>query len=248
MNTVAIIQARMGSTRLPGKVMKNLFGKTVLQHVVERVIRASNIDQVVVATTQAEKDNLIVEEAEKLGVAWFRGNEDDVLDRYYQAAVLNQADIVVRVTSDCPLIDSEVLSDLVGFYKEHKYDYVSNTLKRSYPRGLDAEVLSFESLKVAHENASNQESREHVTPYVYNNPDLFSLYSYENAIDYSEYRWTLDTAEDWDLIQKIYENLYRENEIFSWEKGIALMQQKPELYEINAGVEQKKLSNSEGLQ
>lgn len=247
MNTVVIIQARMGSTRLPGKVMKKIFGKTVLEHVVQRTIAACGVDRIVIATTTLEQDKAIVEEAEKIGVEVFCGEELDVLSRYYQAAMQNRAETIVRITSDCPLIDSGILSEMISIYHNNDFDYVTNTLKRSFPRGLDIEIFSLRTLQEAYQQVSDKEFKEHVTPYIYTNPERFSIHHYESKEDYSQYRWTLDTEEDWILINKIYENLYVENELFSWERGVELMKKKPELAEINAHIQQKKISYDKAL-
>lgn len=213
MKVVCIIQARMGSTRLPGKVMLGLCGKTVLGHVIERVKMVKNIDEIVIATTTKEDDSIIVEEALKYDVKVFRGSEEDVLSRYYYAAKENDADVVVRITSDCPLIDPEIIDEMLSrfkyLYKENKVDYLSNTLERTFPRGLDAEIFSFKILEDAFINAEKYHQREHVTPYIYENANKFKLVGgYQKDIDYSYHRWTLDTEEDFELIRRIYLHLY----------------------------------------
>ena len=171
----AIIQARMGSTRLPGKVMMTLKNKTVLEHVIERVRQSNWIDEIIIATTTDKKDNDIEKEALKCGVKVFRGSEDDVLSRYYYAAKEYGLDIIVRITSDCPLIDSKVLDEVIQFYVDKNYDVVSNAgadlSKRTYPRGLDTEVFSFKVLENAFTNAKEPYQREHVTPYIYEKSD-----------------------------------------------------------------------------
>jgi len=241
LKTVAIIQARMGSTRLPGKVLKKLKNKTVLEHVVNRVADVDIIDQIVIATSTLPTDDVIEREALGIGAFVYRGDENDVLSRYYEAAVKYNADNIVRITSDCPLVDTNVTSDIIRFYLDHNYDYVSNCLVRSYPRGLDTEVFSFGSLERAYKEANTPAQREHVTPYIYQNRDKFSVYDYVSEVDLSSYRWTLDTQEDWDLINKIYDSLYNENTIFNMNQVVALMQQNPWLSEINAHVVQKHL-------
>lgn len=242
MKTVCIIQARMGSTRLPGKVMLDLCGKTVLEHVIQRVKRVKNIDEIVIATTIDKKDNVIVEEAMKCGVKVFRGSEEDVLSRYYYAAKENKADVVVRITSDCPLIDPEITQRTIDYYliNKDKFDYVSDTLERTFPRGLDTEIFSFKVLEKAFNEATLQPDREHVTPYIWDNPNMFSLGCYKNDVDYSKYRWTLDTEEDFELIKSIYEYLYplkREN--FNMLNILELYQKDKELIEINNRIQQK---------
>lgn len=243
MKTVAIIQARTGSTRLPGKVMIKIKDKTILEHVITRVKQAKEIDEIIIATTTNKTDNIIVEEMEKLGVKYFRGSEDDVLSRYYYSAKENCADIVVRITSDCPLIDPKIVDEIVKFYKNNKYDLVTNAgfdlSQRTYPRGLDTEVFSFKELKKSHVEAIEKYQREHVTPYIYKNSR--NIFYYKNDIDYSKYRWTLDTEEDFELINKIYEELYRGKHEFYTEGILGLFERKPELFNINKDVEQKKL-------
>ena len=242
MNVICIIQARIGSTRLPGKVMKKICDKTVLEHVVDRLKRVKNIDKIVIATTILEQDNSIVEEAKRLGTTYFRGSQEDVLSRYYYAAKENNADIIVRITSDCPLIDSEVTEQVIEYYMNNrdKYDYVSNTIERTYPRGLDTEVFSFLAIEKAFNKATSTRDREHVTPYIWDNPEMFFLSQYKNNIDYSNLRWTLDTIEDFELITNIYKYLYSKNgNVFNMENILNLYKLYPKLRKINMDIEQK---------
>ncbi|EKS4342911.1 glycosyltransferase family protein [Clostridium botulinum] len=242
MKVVCIVQARVGSTRLPGKVLKKICGKTVLEHDIDRLRRVKNIDEIVIATTTLEKDNEIVKECEILDVKYFRGAEDDVLSRYYYAAKENDADIVVRVTSDCPLIDPEVSENIIQCYIDNKskYDYISNTIDRTYPRGLDTEVFGFKVLEMAFKEAVSLRDKEHVTPYIWNNPQIFKLAQYKNRKDYSHLRWTLDTEEDFELINKIYNLLYPSmNSKFKFTNILNIYRDYPELYEINKEIIQK---------
>jgi len=244
MRIVAIIQARMGSTRLPGKVMKQLCGQTVMAHVICRVQACPLVDEVVVATTTSLVDDVIVAEAERCGVKWFRGSEEDVLERYYLAAKKYSADVVVRVTSDCPLFDPKVLSQMLEYFKTEtveglKIDYLSNCLNRSYPRGLDAEVFTLSVLEKVFQEAHQLYEREHVTPYIYEHPEMFALYNQINDEDISTYRFTLDTEEDWKLIEAIYTSLYQYGEIFSTEEIISLLKVKPEMVTLNTHIKQK---------
>ncbi len=244
MNVVCIVQARIGSTRLPGKVLKKICDKTVLEHDIDRLKRVKNINEIVIATTNLEKDNAIVEEANRLGVKCFRGSEEDVLSRYYYAAKENNADVIVRITSDCPLIDSEITEKTILFYLENSdnYDYVSNSLKKTYPRGLDTEIFSYKILARAFNEATSKKDREHVTFYIWNNPSTFRLGCYENSEDYSDLRWTLDTEEDLKLINKIYNYLYIYNgNNFTMNDVIRLYEKYPELKKINMNVKQKEL-------
>ncbi|MBL0385525.1 glycosyltransferase family protein [Tumebacillus sp. ITR2] len=238
---VVIMQARMGSTRLPGKVLKTLHGKSVLAHGIERCLAMKHADVVVIATTDGPEDDLIVQEAERLGVPCFRGSERDVLSRYYGAARAHGADVVIRVTSDCPLLDHAVADDVVErFLAGVSYDYLSNTLERSFPRGLDTEVFTMEALATTMQEAEQEFEREHVTPFLYRNSERFHVGSYAWSQDLSRYRWTLDTQEDWELISAVYDRLY-EGKLFGWREVLALMEREPELTAINAHVEQKKL-------
>lgn len=239
--TVAIVQARMGSTRLPGKVLKKLGERTVLGHVIERLKAASCIHEIWVATTALDIDDAIVQEAERYRVQVYRGSEQDVLDRYYQTALKAGAGTVVRITSDCPLIDPEVTDQLIQFYYESDCDYASNILDRTFPRGLDAEVIRFETLETAWREAEQPMEREHVTPYIYLHPERFKLASYVGEEDLSHYRWTLDTEEDWLLLQTIFERLPSAESRRTYHEIRKLMEQDPSLYQINAHVEQKKL-------
>jgi len=244
--TVAIIQARMGSTRLPGKVMMTLCGKSVLGHVIRRVQACCLLDDVVVATTVSHADDVIVAEAERCGAKWFRGNEQDVLDRYYRAALQYQVDVVVRVTSDCPLFDPELLEKMIkkfqsGNSSHRNLDYLSNTINRTFPLGLDAEVFHFSALEKAHLDSRLGYEREHVTPYIYLHPEIFSVYSYEGSENLCCHRWTLDTEDDFRLINAIYSELYRDNELFLTKQIINFLEQTPELKKINSHIKQKKL-------
>jgi len=238
MNIVAIIQARMGSSRLPGKVLKDLGGETVLGRVVRRLRRSRQISNIVVATTTEPRDELIVAECDRLQASYFRGAEQDVLDRYYQAARANAAEAVVRVTSDCPLIDPELVDETAEVFRDEHADYASNVIPRTYPRGLDTEVFTFDALDRAWREAREPHQREHVTPYLYEHPQMFKLTSLRGAADYSRYRWTLDTREDLELLRAIYSRFDGRDD-FSWQEALRLMEREPELAELNSQILQK---------
>lgn len=240
MKVVAILQARMGSTRLPGKVLKDLAGDTVLARVVNRTRRAKLLNEVVVATSVLPADDAIVRECDRLGVAYYRGDETDVLDRYYQAAQQFAADAVVRITSDCPLIDAEILDVVVRAFLEQGADYATNALRRTYPRGLDVEVFTSEVLGLVARSAKESHQRVHVTPYIYENPALFKIISLNAETDSSAYRWTLDTVEDLQMIRAVYEHFQKRDD-FGWREVLQLMEDTPELAKRNAGVPQKAL-------
>ncbi|MFY9904391.1 MAG: glycosyltransferase family protein [Terriglobales bacterium] len=238
MRVVAIIQARMGSTRLPGKVLKDLGGETVLARVVNRVRRAVLVDEVVVATSVLPADDAIARECDALKVACFRGDELDVLDRYYRAAQEFAADVVVRITSDCPLIDPELIDATIRSRLDQKADYASNALVRSYPRGLDVEAFTADALARAWSSATENYQRIHVTPYLYETPGSFKVISTAGGIDHSQYRWTLDTEEDLELIRAIYKHFGNRDSI-RWVEVLHLMEAQPELAALNSHVRQK---------
>jgi spore coat polysaccharide biosynthesis protein SpsF len=238
MNVVAIIQARMGSTRLPGKVLMDLGGKTVLARVVDRLRRATRVKEIVVATTDSAADEAIVRECHQLEVLTFRGSEFDVLDRYHEAARVFAARAVVRITSDCPVIDPELVDETVRMFHDQRADYASNSLMPSYPRGLDTEVFTTVALERAWREAREPYQREHVTPYFYEHPELFNVISLRSRIDYCRYRWTLDTAADLTLLRKIYARFGSQND-FDWRQAVRLMEREPELAELNSHVVQQ---------
>ena len=238
MKVVAIIQARMGSTRLPGKVLKDLEGETVLARVVNRLRRARLISELLVATTDGPADDAIVAECRKCSAPVFRGDEGNVLDRYYRAAQLAKADVVVRVTSDCPLIDPEVTDRTIAAFLDASPDYASNTLVRTYPRGLDTEVMTQAALGRAWHAARKQYEREHVTPYILEHPELFRLLSVTADADYSAHRWTVDTPEDLEFVRAIYSR-FQNTPTFSGRDVIELLDREPQLLELNRAVMQK---------
>ena len=235
----------MGSTRLPGKVLLKICGKTVLNHLVDRVRQCRLVDEIIVATTTNTQDDKIVDECKKLGVSWFRGSEDDVLSRYYYAARQANTNVVIRITSDNPLCDPVILCSMIDSFisKNNVYDYMSNNLIRSYPRGLDVEIMSFSSLEMAFENSTLNYEREHVTPYLYEHAEMFKLKNYQSSKDYSEYRLTIDTEEDFQLVKEVITQLYVRDKYFQLQDIIDFLSANPELVSINQYVKQKKLSD-----
>jgi spore coat polysaccharide biosynthesis protein SpsF len=237
---VAIIQARIGSTRLPGKVLMDIGGKPMLARVMERAARAGTLDEIVVATTTEHADDRIVSLCEERGWESFRGSEADVLDRYYQAARAYQADHIVRITSDCPLIDPGVVDRVVREFLEGQptIDYACNFLPgRTYPRGLDTEVMTFRALETCWKEDGNPAHREHVTQYILRHPALFRIHGVVNATDLSRHRWTVDTVEDLTLVRRIYDHFG--DRTFSWEEVLLFLGAHPQLEEINRHVVQK---------
>src|SRR5215470_8079514 len=238
MRIVAIVQARMGSTRLPNKVLKDLGGASVLDRVLHRLRRSRLIADIVVATTVEPRDNAIVEHCEQDAISVFRGSEEDVLDRYYRAAQQTHADIVIRITSDCPLIDPDVTDATIQAFLDQQADYCNNVRVRTYPRGLDTEVMTLEALERAWHEAEKPYEREHVTPYIYENPAKFKLHAIENGVDYSHHRWTLDTPEDLLLLQTIYTRFGGRND-FSWREVLEVVEQDSSIADINRHIAQK---------
>jgi spore coat polysaccharide biosynthesis protein SpsF len=241
LKVVAITQARMGSTRLPGKIMLEAAGKSLLEHHLERLGRVRSFDEIVLATTQKSEDDVTAELGKTLGVRVLRGSEHDVLARYHGAAIESQAEIVVRVTADCPLIDPAVTDRTVRAFLDspEPLDYVSNRLIQTFPRGLDTEVLHFAALDEAFVEATEPADREHVTLFVWRQPGRYKLLNVPSNRDYSQHRWTVDTKEDYELVTRIIESLYPNDPEFGLESGIALLDQHPGWAALNAHIHQK---------
>ena len=242
MKIVIIVQARMTSTRLPGKVLKKVLDKPLLEYQLDRLKRVKLANEIVIATTINRTDLPIIELCDRLSVPYFRGSENDVLARYHGAAKEHHADVVVRITSDCPLIDPQVIDKVIQFYLDYryKYDYVSNCLERTYPRGMDTEVFSFLALHQAFVEATEQPDREHVTPFIHMQPERYRLAQIVYSDNQSSHRWTVDTADDFELIKRILEALYPKIKKFTLEDCLDLLKRYPDWSLINAHVEQKK--------
>jgi spore coat polysaccharide biosynthesis protein SpsF len=239
-NVVAIIQARMGSSRLPGKVLRKVLGRELLSYQVERIRRCNQIDQVVIATTTKAIDHPIVEYCINNKILYYRGDEEDVLSRYYEAAVNYQADVIVRLTGDCPLLDPEIVDYMIAMYEKNPNHYVSNVIQRTFPRGFDIEIIPFQLLKEINEQATSAYDREHVTTFLRNQSTIFPTIDVTNERDLSNYRLTVDTFEDFQLIQKIIEELYPNNPCFSLKDVVELLASQPKLLQLNAHIEQKR--------
>jgi spore coat polysaccharide biosynthesis protein SpsF len=238
---VAIIQARMASSRLPGKVLADLGGQPVLAWVVRRAQRAKVVDQVVVATSVAAEDAVIAAFCAEQGYACMRGELHDVLDRFVQVAHEYDADIVVRLTGDCPLIDPKMLSDNLRTFlrTEPPLDFAANRLPgdRTIPIGLDAEYCTVAALETAWREAKEPHQREHVMPFFYEHPERFRILHIKHSPSYGHHRWTIDTPEDLNLLKQIVAN-FKDDE-FSWKDVLELFRKRPELAQINAGVQHK---------
>ena len=238
---VAIVQARMASSRLPGKVLADLGGQPVLAWVVRRAQRAKGIDQVVVATSVAAEDAVIDAFCKEQGYACTRGELHDVLDRYVSTAHAYDADIVVRLTGDCPLIDSEMLADNLRTFlnADLPLEFAANRLPgdRTIPIGLDAEFCTMAALETAWREAQEPHQREHVMPFLYEHPDRFRTLHIKHAPSYGHLRWTVDAPEDLELLRQVVSHFIDDS--FSWEDVLDLFERKPELAQINANVEHK---------
>ena len=238
--TAVIIQARMGSTRLPGKVLRDLSGKPVLWHLVRRLKKASLPDVILVATTTNPEDDLIEKACVEWDIPVFRGEPDDVLKRYCDSVVFlektyRRIDCIVRITADCPLIDPRVVDRVVSEMVSGGYDYASNTDPPTFPDGLDVEVISRDALFAANEKATLLSDREHVTPYIRKNPE-FNKTNIRNPADLSALRWTLDTPDDYEFINKVYACLYNPRRIFLMTDILNLLKKNPGLLKINSHI------------
>lgn len=234
MKYLAIIQARSGSSRLPGKVLKDLCGRPELEWVIRRVTKSRLLDECMVATTDLPEDAAIVGLCSELGVRVFAGSEKDVLDRYYQATKSLSPEYVVRITADCPCFDSSLLDEAISQMKDTS-DYLG-MISETFPDGLDLEIIKFSALKRAWEEANLSSQREHVTQYIIKHPDLFVLQDFEsNMGNHGNERWTVDEPEDLELVTKIFEHfLEMDEEEFSYSDILAFLDDNPEIREINA--------------
>ncbi|MFX1383435.1 MAG: cytidylyltransferase domain-containing protein [Promethearchaeota archaeon] len=232
-----IIQARVGSTRLPGKVLAEIEGHPLLWHLVKRLQNSKFSPEIIIATTNSEEDLEILTLSERLNVESYAGSIDDVLDRVYQAALKFRIDIIIRITADCPLIDPEVFDKVLEFYLENDYDYVSNTHPPTYPDGLDVEICSFKVLERTWKEAKLASEREHVTYHIWNNNQKFKLgniyYKEGFSEDLSALRWTVDEKEDLDFVREVFKNLYSKKKIFLLNDILELLKEKPDLMNIN---------------
>lgn len=239
---LGILQARMTSTRLPGKVMMSILGKPMFIRQIERIKRSKRIDRLILATSTDESDDIIEKVAKEYGIECYRGSLDDVLDRFYQVAKAYKPEHVVRLTADCPLTDWEVIDQIIDKHLKENNDYTSNTIEPTFPDGLDAEILNFKALEEAWKKGEKISDRDNVTIYVYRRPEQFKLGSIKNNVDLSKLRWTVDEPEDFELIEKIYNSLYPENNSFLTQDILDLIAENPELESINS-----KFERNEGL-
>ena len=227
----AIIQARMSSTRLPNKVMAEISGKPMLWYVVNRTRKSAKVDRVIVATSNQTDDDVIARFCGEEKIPYYRGSIDDVLDRFYQTAREFGGEVIVRITSDCPLIDPAIIDKVVDEFLENDFDYVSNTVNPTYPDGLDVEVIKRSALDRAWKEARLKSEREHVTPYIFKNPSLFKVGSVQQDEDLSALRWTVDEPEDLEFVRAVYDRM--ESLEFGMRDVLSIIEKHPEISEIN---------------
>jgi spore coat polysaccharide biosynthesis protein SpsF len=241
MKVAAIIEARMTSSRLPGKIMLPVLGKPTLELLIERLKRATLLDSIIVATTTNTTDDAVEDLTRRLHIGCFRGSEEDVLDRVLRAAHAHNVDIIVEITGDCPLIEPLVVDKVIDTYLKNSCDYVSNTLKETYPNGLDTQVFSTAVLDRVASLTDDPADHEHVSLYIYEHPETFTLLNVESDLPekYWGARLTLDTQEDYVLIRAIYEQLYPRNPAFTLYEIIQLLEARPELLGINREIKQR---------
>ena len=235
-SVVAIIQARMGSSRLPGKVMMDLGGKPLLAHVIQRALNIQNVDRVVLATTTHIADKPLLGLAEEYGISSFAGNEEDVLDRFYQAARQHDASTVMRLTADCPFLDPDVSYQTLRRFQQGDVDYASNNHPPTYPDGLDTEVFSRTTLDQAWREATLSSEREHVTPFIWKNADIFRLANVTSSSDLSEMRWAVDEPEDLEFARSILNHIPQKVPIAYLRDILTVISNHPELAAINGGI------------
>ena len=231
---IAIIQARTGSQRLPEKVLRKIEGRAVLEHIIDRISRSRKINTVIVATTILKEDLKIVRLCAGKGIRVYCGSEDDVLDRYYQAARLLKAEHVVRITGDCPLIDPKIIDEVVQSHIQSRADYTANTITPTFPDGEDVEIFTFQALEKAWQKATLLSEREHVTAYIWKNKKIFKCVNVAYKEDLSSKRWTLDNIEDYAFIKAVYKHLYLKGRVFGMEDILRLLNKYPVYEKINS--------------
>lgn len=236
---VIVVQARMSSSRLPGKVLLPILGKSLLYRMIERLRMVKHKVQIVIATSTDVNDDAIEIEAAVIRIPCYRGSLDNCLDRHYQAGKLYNADVVIKIPSDCPLIDPQIIDEVLDFYFAHEgeYDFVSNLHPATFPDGNDVEIMTMPCLQKTQAEASRPLELEHTTPYIWENPDNFKLanITWSTGLDYSmSHRFTIDYQSDYDFINRVYEELYPQKVNFSCDDILSLLKEKPEIYQINA--------------
>jgi len=231
-----MIQARVGSRRFPKKVLKKIEKKPMIFHVINRAKLVKGVDQIILITSKKKEDKVLLKIAKEYGILSFAGDLNNVLDRHYQCAKLYNADPIIRITGDCPLIDPKLVTKFLRFFKKQNYDYVTNNIPPSFPVGLDVEIFSFRALKKAAKNSTLLSQIEHVMPYIRDNPKKFKIFSFKNKIDLSEYRWTVDENKDFKFVRRIY-SLMKPKLIFYTPDILKIILKNPKILKINSGID-----------
>lgn len=234
---LAVLQARASSRRLPNKVLLPILGQPMLARQIERVKRSKRIDRIVLATSVEASDQAVADIATLTGVDFYRGSLDDVLDRYYQAAAGFRPEWVVRLTGDCPLADPEVIDRVIGEVINGNFDYGTNAIHPTWPDGLDCEVMRFSALERNWREARSSVEREHVTPFIYNHPDLFRIHHVKGEGDLSGLRWTVDEPRDFEFVTRVYEALYPAKPAFTSSDILDYLGRNPDVLALNADIE-----------
>jgi|SaaInlStandDraft_2_1057019.scaffolds.fasta_scaffold20927_3 spore coat polysaccharide biosynthesis protein SpsF len=230
-----MIQARTGSTRLPRKALKEIEGKLIIWHMINRAKKIKSVQQIIIITTKKKEDEIFLKIAQENGVFGFQGSEKDLLDRHYSCAKKFNADPIIRITSDCPLIDPCLVEKMLQVFLKKNYDYVTNREPPTYPDGLDTEIFSFSALKKADKFSKMSSEREHVNPYIVKNPKKFKIFNYENKKDLSHLRWTVDEKQDLKFVRQIYSRM-KPKTLFSTNAILKILAKEPDLQKINQGI------------
>ena len=241
MSLHAIIQARLGSSRLNHKVMKIIEGLTLLEHIINRISHSNTITKIIIATTSLKEDIEIVNFCKNNNIDFYRGSENDVLDRYFETAKKFKSKNILRVTSDDPFKDFEIIDKMAELFFTKKYDLVTNTFPPTFPEGLDVEIFTFDALKFAKNNAKSDFEKEHVTQFFYKNSKNFKIKNFTNNINLSSNRWTIDTLDDLRFTERVYKDLYNKNHIFLMDDIINYLRLNPSVKEINANVKKSEM-------
>ena len=236
MKISAIVQARCGSTRFPNKVFTEIDGKPLIWHVVDRLKHSEKIDDIIIATTTTDKDDKIEEWCSQNKVKCFRGDENNVLNRFYKASIQYPSDVIVRITADDPFKEPRVIDDVINTYLSGKYDYVTNNYPPSFPEGLDCEVFSSKLLCEMEEKSNDSFEREHVTQYVFRHPNDYRIGNVSNGEDLSYLRWTIDTVDDLNMVNAVYNHRGKKNEILLMDEILKILAEYPEIAKINSNV------------
>jgi spore coat polysaccharide biosynthesis protein SpsF len=230
-----IIQARIGSRRFPKKVLAKIENKPMIWYVIERIKGIRGIKQVVLVTTKNSQDKILLKIAKDCNIMSFKGKTCDVLDRYYKCAIEFDADPIIRITGDCPLIDSKIIEKMLNFYMKHDYEYLSNIYPPTFPDGLDVEIFSFKTLEKLIKKAKLVSEKEHVTSYIRNHPKEFKIFNYENTINLSRFRWTIDERKDLTFVRTIYKKM-RPKVVFSMQSVMKIISKDPNITKINSDI------------